>query len=310
MPEKKAASYPRAGVSVAVFRGNEVLLVQRGNQLYAGFWSLPGGEVQWGEKVAEAARRELEEETGLLALSSHFGGCCGRNRERQRGHGDGPLHDYCLCHLRCRRYARGGIRRRGSEIFRAGRKGESPMHAGAGEGNRERQTGLGEGRRMTFGAVRPALLAVIAVAAAAVISPASAQWWPFSQRQGGAHRYYRQTPQPSPPPKPTPPKPPPPDDRPYDLQIFRLAEIIGSLHYLRELCGANEGQVWREHMRELASSEGTSALRRAKLVESFNRGYRDYSRTYRTCTQPALLAIQRYMDQASAIADALIANDK
>jgi uncharacterized protein (TIGR02301 family) len=76
------------------------------------------------------------------------------------------------------------------------------------------------------------------------------------------------------------------------------------------LCGANEGQVWREHMRELAASEGTSALRRAKLVESFNRGYRDYSRTYRSCTQPAIVAIQRYIEQASAITDGLIANDK
>jgi len=100
------------------------------------------------------------------------------------------------------------------------------------------------------------------------------------------------------------------DDKPYDAQLFRLAEILGTLHYLRELCGANEGQVWREHMRELVASEGTSALRRAKLVESFNRGYRDYSRTYRACTQPALVAIQRFMDQASAIADGLIANDK
>ncbi len=100
------------------------------------------------------------------------------------------------------------------------------------------------------------------------------------------------------------------DDKPYDAQLFRLAEILGTLHYLRDLCGANEGQVWREHMRELVASEGTSALRRAKLVESFNRGYRDYSRTYRACTQPALVAIQRFMDQASAIADGLIANDK
>jgi uncharacterized protein (TIGR02301 family) len=45
-------------------------------------------------------------------------------------------------------------------------------------------------------------------------------------------------------------------------------------------------------------------------VESFNRGYRDYSRTYRSCTQPAIVAIQRYMEQASAITDGLIANDK
>ena len=108
----------------------------------------------------------------------------------------------------------------------------------------------------------------------------------------------------------TPPKAVTTDDRPYDAQLFRLAEILGTLHYLRELCGANEGQVWREHMRELAASEGTSALRRAKLVENFNRGYRDYSRTYRSCTQPAIVAIQRYMEQASAITDGLIANDK
>jgi uncharacterized protein (TIGR02301 family) len=99
------------------------------------------------------------------------------------------------------------------------------------------------------------------------------------------------------------------DDRPYDTQLFRLAEILGTLHYLRELCGANEGQVWREHMRELVSSEGTNALRRAKLVESFNRGYRDYSRTYRTCTQPALVAIQRFMDQASTISDTLVTGE-
>jgi len=112
------------------------------------------------------------------------------------------------------------------------------------------------------------------------------------------------------PPAAAPQKPAGPDDRPYDTQLFRLAEILGTLHYLRELCGANEGQVWREHMRELVASEGTSALRRAKLVDSFNRGYRDYSRTYRTCTQPALVAIQRFMDQAAAISDGMLANDK
>jgi len=100
------------------------------------------------------------------------------------------------------------------------------------------------------------------------------------------------------------------DDRPYDAQLFRLAEILGVVHYLRELCGANEGQIWREQMRELVASEGTNALRRAKLVESFNRGYRGYSRTYRTCTQPALIAIQRFVEQGANISDTLLANDK
>lgn len=148
------------------------------------------------------------------------------------------------------------------------------------------------------------LLALTVLAA----SPAPAQFSFFGQRQRPAPA---QPAPPKQPPAPTPaPQPLPSDDKPYDTQLFRLAEILGTLHYLRELCGANEGQVWREQMRELASSEGTSALRRAKLVESFNRGYRDYSRTYRTCTQPALVAIQRFMDQASTISDGLVANDK
>jgi uncharacterized protein (TIGR02301 family) len=147
-------------------------------------------------------------------------------------------------------------------------------------------------------AIKSTFLAVIAaMAVVALAAPA------FAQNAAGTQKQHQA-------PASTPPKAVTTDDRPYDTQLFRLSEILGTLHYLRELCGANEGQVWREHMRELVASEGTSALRRAKLVESFNRGYRDYSRTYRSCTQPAIVAIQRYMEQASAITDGLIANDK
>lgn len=66
-------AYPRAGASIVVFRGNGVLLVQRGKRPYEGFWSLPGGEIQWGETAANAARRELQEETGLLATTLTLG---------------------------------------------------------------------------------------------------------------------------------------------------------------------------------------------------------------------------------------------
>lgn len=96
------------------------------------------------------------------------------------------------------------------------------------------------------------------------------------------------------------------DDRSYDDKLLRLSEILGAIHYLRELCGAKEGQVWREQMKDLVDSEGTTAIRRAKLVQGFNKGYRGYRRTYRSCTEPAKLAIDRFMEEGAAIADVLL----
>ena len=99
--------------------------------------------------------------------------------------------------------------------------------------------------------------------------------------------------------------PPPPDDRPYDSKLMRLAEILGAVHYLRELCGAQEGQVWREQMKDILKNEGTTAVRRAKLVNAFNDGYRGYRRTYRNCTQSATLATTRFSSEGATIAASL-----
>jgi uncharacterized protein (TIGR02301 family) len=97
----------------------------------------------------------------------------------------------------------------------------------------------------------------------------------------------------------------PPDSKPYDERLLRLSEVLGAVHYLRELCGANDGQVWRDRMRELMDAEGSSALRRAKLTRSFNNGYRSYSRTYSTCTSSAQTAITRFLAEGADIADGL-----
>jgi uncharacterized protein (TIGR02301 family) len=97
-----------------------------------------------------------------------------------------------------------------------------------------------------------------------------------------------------------------PDTRPYDERLLRLSEILGAVHYLRELCGSNDGQAWRDRMRELMDAEGSSALRRAKLTRSFNNGYRSYGRTYNACTPSAQTAITRFLTEGSEIADGLM----
>lgn len=95
------------------------------------------------------------------------------------------------------------------------------------------------------------------------------------------------------------------DGKPYDDRLMRLSEILGAVHYLRELCGANDGQLWRDRMRELMEAEGSTALRRARLTRSFNNGYRSYSRTYSSCTAPAQTAISRFLTEGAELADAL-----
>ena len=93
------------------------------------------------------------------------------------------------------------------------------------------------------------------------------------------------------------------DSKPYDDRLYRLSEILGAVHYLRELCGAEEGQQWRERMAELLQAEGSSALRKAKLTRSFNKGYQSYSRTYNTCSPSAQNAINRFLAEGAQIAD-------
>jgi uncharacterized protein (TIGR02301 family) len=97
-----------------------------------------------------------------------------------------------------------------------------------------------------------------------------------------------------------------PDGKPYDDRLFRLSELLGAVHYLRELCGADEGQLWRERMSELVKSEGSTALRRARLTRSFNKGYRSYSRTYNTCSPSAQSAINRFLAEGAQLADGLV----
>jgi 8-oxo-dGTP diphosphatase len=58
-------SHPQLAVSAAIFRDGKVLLVRRARSPAKGFYSLPGGRVEFGESLHQALAREVDEETGL-----------------------------------------------------------------------------------------------------------------------------------------------------------------------------------------------------------------------------------------------------
>jgi uncharacterized protein (TIGR02301 family) len=87
----------------------------------------------------------------------------------------------------------------------------------------------------------------------------------------------------------------------FDGDLMRLSEILGALHYLRALCGANEGNKWRDQMTALLDAEAQNGDRRGKLVANFNNGYRSFQRTYRTCTPAATVVVRRYLDEGAKI---------
>lgn len=108
------------------------------------------------------------------------------------------------------------------------------------------------------------------------------------------------------------PPPSPPDTgtpAPYDDQLLRLSEIIGSVHYLRHLCApASQEQDWRDKMQQLLESETKDEPhRREQLTAAFNRGYRSFASVYTDCTPQAITAEQRYRNEGATLATEITA---
>ncbi len=60
-----SARAPGVGCGAAIVRGGRLLLVKRLTPPEAGSWSLPGGKVEFGERLADAVAREIREELGV-----------------------------------------------------------------------------------------------------------------------------------------------------------------------------------------------------------------------------------------------------
>jgi uncharacterized protein (TIGR02301 family) len=138
--------------------------------------------------------------------------------------------------------------------------------------------------------IRLALVAALAVALAGVAE---------AQQGRGGQRAPAPAPQPQQPaPQQPQPEPPPP---PYEKELLRLAEVMGSLAFLRSLCAAKDAPEWPRRMQALLDAEGTTPSRKERLAGAYNRGYRGFAVTYRVCTDSAAEATARYLKEGETL---------
>ena len=89
-------------------------------------------------------------------------------------------------------------------------------------------------------------------------------------------------------------------DPPYQRQMERLSEIMGSLYYLQPLCRA--GSVdWRSEMAELIAADEPTDDRRQRLAGAFNGGYTAFSRFHTQCTPASREALTRLLVEAQKL---------
>ena len=90
-------------------------------------------------------------------------------------------------------------------------------------------------------------------------------------------------------------------DPPYEPQMERLAEVLGSLYFLNPLCKPGAAD-WRQQMADLVRLDQPDDDRQQRLYGAFNQGFQAYSRLYRICTPSAEEALGRLLIEAAATA--------
>ena len=91
---------------------------------------------------------------------------------------------------------------------------------------------------------------------------------------------------------------------PYEPQALRLAEILGALAYLGDLCGAKAD--WRGKMQQFLEAEAKTAYRKERLAGTFNRSFHDYEQSYQACTPNAQIVIDRFLAEGGKLAHEIV----
>jgi uncharacterized protein (TIGR02301 family) len=103
-----------------------------------------------------------------------------------------------------------------------------------------------------------------------------------------------------PPPAGEEPAPEPPPAA-YEPELLRLAEVLGTLSYMTNLCEQRGSESWQPRMTQLIDAEGTTVLRRERLAGAYNRGYIGHQSAHRTCSDASRLVIERLIQQGQKL---------
>ncbi len=130
---------------------------------------------------------------------------------------------------------------------------------------------------------------MLAVAAAFLIAlPSAAQQRPQRAPQAAPAQ---------PAPQPEPPELP----LAYEPQLLQLAETLGILAYMTDLCGEQGADLWRQRAEQIIEAEGGSRARRERLAGAYNRGFAGHQVAHRRCGERSRIVIDLSIRDARRI---------
>ncbi|WP_157967598.1 TIGR02301 family protein [Cohaesibacter intestini] len=92
---------------------------------------------------------------------------------------------------------------------------------------------------------------------------------------------------------------------PYEQSLRRLSAVVGALMFLDPLCNNTSATSWYEQMAALLDAENADDARRRNITDRFNRAYRTYARTYRSCNSQAAKITEIYHAEGQALLNQL-----
>ncbi|HBF30598.1 MAG TPA: TIGR02301 family protein [Rhizobium sp.] len=89
---------------------------------------------------------------------------------------------------------------------------------------------------------------------------------------------------------------------PYDKQLNRLSEILGTVTYLRNLCAEQPEPQWRAAMEKLLTFDaGNEPARKEQLTAAYNRGYRAFGALHTSCSHRARSTETEYRAEGATL---------